>query len=103
MRMIVISAVALMLAACEHMYGGMDAGRLGPTVAGEADRTGLVRIAMRKLARGHVTPGGTPKVVDAGPTWRVYFSSDEPDVLDGGVTVEIDKKSRRAVRYWFDS
>jgi hypothetical protein len=30
MKMILISALALMLAGCEHMYGGMDAGRLAP-------------------------------------------------------------------------
>lgn len=38
MKMILIAAVALALAGCEHMYGGMDAGRLAPLGAPTAHR-----------------------------------------------------------------
>ena len=30
MRAAVLALVAMVLAGCEHMYGGMDAGRLAP-------------------------------------------------------------------------
>ena len=38
MKMILIFALALMLAGCEHMYGGMDAGRFAPLGAPKATR-----------------------------------------------------------------
>ena len=33
MRALLIVLLALMLGACEHMYGSMDAGRLAPATA----------------------------------------------------------------------
>ena len=38
MRVVLILAVALALAGCEHLYGGMDAGRLAPLGAPTASR-----------------------------------------------------------------
>jgi hypothetical protein len=38
MRAVLIVAAALLLASCEHMYGGMDAGRLAPLGAPTASR-----------------------------------------------------------------
>ena len=38
MRAVLILAFALALAGCEHLYGGMDAGRLAPLGAPTAVR-----------------------------------------------------------------
>jgi len=38
MRVAVLIALALALAGCEHMYGGMDAGRFAPLGAPSATR-----------------------------------------------------------------
>ena len=38
MRTLLIAVLALTLAGCEHMYGGMDAGRLAPLGAPTANR-----------------------------------------------------------------
>lgn len=38
MRAALVIALALALAGCEHMYGGMDAGRLAPLGAPVAGR-----------------------------------------------------------------
>ncbi len=38
MRVAVLIALALALAGCEHLYGGMDAGRFAPLGAPTASR-----------------------------------------------------------------
>ena len=38
MRIAVLIALALALAGCEHMYGGLDAGRMAPLGAPTATR-----------------------------------------------------------------
>jgi hypothetical protein len=38
MKVLVLAAIALALAGCEHVYGGMDAGRLAPLGAPTATR-----------------------------------------------------------------
>jgi len=38
MRTVLFAAIALLLAGCEHMYGGMDTGRLAPLGAPTASR-----------------------------------------------------------------
>jgi hypothetical protein len=38
MKVVLILAFALALAGCEHMYGGMDAGRLAPLGPPTANR-----------------------------------------------------------------
>jgi hypothetical protein len=38
MKVLVLALIALALAGCEHMYGGMDAGRLAPLGAPVAAR-----------------------------------------------------------------
>ena len=102
MRAALTLAAALALAGCEHMYGGMDAGRLADEApATDAD---LVGIAKRKLMRvGRSLDELTPTIADAGDAWRVHFRPSDPAVLDGGVTVEISKKTRRATRWWADA
>jgi len=96
MRVVLLAIAALSLAGCDHMYGGMDAGRFTTGAAGRISDADLLTIAERALAKEKRSiEGMTAGVLDRGSVWVVHFQVKDPGVLDGGVAVLIDKKTRR--------
>ncbi|MBL8555924.1 MAG: hypothetical protein JNL41_16730 [Phenylobacterium sp.] len=87
MKAAVVLAIALLLAGCEHMYGAVDAASINAQ---------LIEQARRATAGEHISVDGmTPTVLDRGRVWVIHFERPDPNVLDGGVAVLINKKTRR--------
>jgi hypothetical protein len=104
MRGVLLAIAALSLSGCDHMYGGMDAGRLTLRQGAAPSEADLIAIAAKKIeGQGRSLADMTGTVTDTGNAWRVRFGPSDPQVLDGGVTVEISKKTLRAGRLWDDA
>ena len=89
--------VALVLAV--HVFGWQVA-----EAAAAPTHRQLISIARSYLVRqGRGRPSDPAAVGDYGSVWWVRFAPSDPHVLDGGVTVKIDKKTHRAIDWWADS
>ncbi|WP_430423907.1 hypothetical protein [Phenylobacterium sp.] len=85
MRAALTIAVALALAGCEHMYGGMDRGRLVSTAVHYAEARQL-----------QVQDPSSAVILDGGDTWDVNLDPPCDTCVGGPIIVWISKITGRA-------
>ena len=99
MRGPALLALALALAGCEHMYGGLDGGRFAGSSLQEPGEAELVSIARAEAIRRSIPLKITrpPGVIDDGANWIVVLDPAPPGWKGGGTEVSIDKTSKRVL------
>ena len=99
MRVAVVIAIGLLVAGCEHMYGGMDRSRMSDGAPRGPDATELLLIARAEVERQGILLEDVrpPSIIDDGARWVVVLDPPPKGWKGGGVEVEIDKTSKRVL------
>jgi len=92
----VLLVLALAVAGCDHMYGGLDRGRLVGISQPDAELVAIARAeaARRDIPLENIRP---PVVLDEGAMLVVVLDPPPVGWKGGGVEVSIDKKSRQVL------
>ena len=98
MKALALALLALALAGCEHMYGGVDMGRFAGPLTPDLEHRIVERAARATDNRNYLQEGDQASVRDCGVYWCVRFGPTDPSILDGGSYVRIHKVTGVASR-----